>query len=80
MIVALAVQLFFPKTLILMLATFNLIICYKEKEWDIEQLVGSGGMPSSHSATVTALAAAVGFQDGIGGTTFAIALILACVV
>nr|KAJ0216459.1 hypothetical protein LSAT_V11C300113200 [Lactuca sativa] len=44
------------------------------------KLVGSGGMPSSHSATVTALAAAVGFQDGIGGTTFAIALILACVV
>ncbi|CAI9275167.1 unnamed protein product [Lactuca saligna] len=53
---------------------------YKEKRWDIKQLVGSGGMPSSHSATVTALAAAVGFQDGIGGTTFAIALILACVV
>ncbi|CAI9303029.1 unnamed protein product [Lactuca saligna] len=56
MIVALAIQLFFPKTLILMLATFDLIICYKEKEWDIEQLMGSGGMPSSHSTTVTALA------------------------
>ncbi|CAH1425778.1 unnamed protein product [Lactuca virosa] len=27
-------------------------MCYKEKEWDIEQLVGSGGMPSSHSATL----------------------------
>lgn len=80
MIVALAVQLFFPKTLILMLATFNLIICYKEKEWDIEQLVGSGGMPSSHSATVTALAATVGFLDGIGGTKFAIAIILAFIV
>ncbi|KAI3501845.1 hypothetical protein L1887_29871 [Cichorium endivia] len=53
---------------------------YKEKRWDIKQLVGSGGMPSSHSATVTALASAVGFLDGIGGTTFAIALILACVV
>ncbi|KAK9076199.1 hypothetical protein SSX86_004532 [Deinandra increscens subsp. villosa] len=53
---------------------------YKEKRWDLKQLLGSGGMPSSHSATVTALAVAVGFQDGIGGTTFAIALILACVV
>ncbi|KAJ0432077.1 hypothetical protein HanIR_Chr17g0855341 [Helianthus annuus] len=53
---------------------------YKEKRWDLKQLLGSGGMPSSHSATVVALAVAVGFQDGVGGTTFAIALILACVV
>ncbi|PWA96394.1 acid phosphatase/vanadium-dependent haloperoxidase-related protein [Artemisia annua] len=53
---------------------------YKEKRWDLKQLMGSGGMPSSHSATVTALAVAVAFHDGIGGTTFATALILACVV
>ena len=37
-------------------------------------------MPSSHSATVTALAAAVGFQEGFGGSVFATALVLACVV
>lgn len=37
-------------------------------------------MPSSHSSTVTALATAVGFHDGFGGPTFAIALILACIV
>ncbi|KAK9934433.1 hypothetical protein M0R45_021578 [Rubus argutus] len=53
---------------------------YKERRWDIKQLVGSGGMPSSHSATVTAIAAAIGFQEGVGGSLFAIALILACVV
>ncbi|XP_074274325.1 uncharacterized protein LOC141598552 [Silene latifolia] len=53
---------------------------YKEKRWDYKQLVGSGGMPSSHSATVTALAAAIGFQDGLGGSLFAASLILACVV
>ncbi|XP_071703201.1 uncharacterized protein [Rutidosis leptorrhynchoides] len=53
---------------------------YKEKRWDLKQLLGSGGMPSSHSATVTALAVAVGFQDGIGGNAFAISFILACVV
>ncbi|CAL5349730.1 unnamed protein product [Camellia sinensis] len=53
---------------------------YKEKRWDLKRLVGSGGMPSSHSATVTALAAAVGFQDGFGGSLFATALTLACVV
>ncbi|CAK7327405.1 unnamed protein product [Dovyalis caffra] len=53
---------------------------YRERRWDLKQLVGSGGMPSSHSATVTALAMAVGLQEGFGGSLFAIALILACVV
>ncbi|KAG9446656.1 hypothetical protein H6P81_012784 [Aristolochia fimbriata] len=53
---------------------------YKERRWDAKQLIASGGMPSSHSATVTALAAAIGFTDGFGGSEFAIAMILACVV
>ncbi|WMV29064.1 hypothetical protein MTR67_022449 [Solanum verrucosum] len=53
---------------------------YREKHWDLKQLVGSGGMPSSHSSTVTALATAVGLQEGFGGSLFAIALVLACVV
>ncbi|KAF9673687.1 hypothetical protein SADUNF_Sadunf10G0050100 [Salix dunnii] len=50
-----------------------------ERRWDLKQLVGSGGMPSSHSATVAALAMAIGFQEGFGGSLFSIALILACV-
>ncbi|AQK91329.1 Acid phosphatase/vanadium-dependent haloperoxidase-related protein [Zea mays] len=33
---------------------------YKGNRWDAKQLVGSGGMPSSHSATVTALVVTVG--------------------
>lgn len=37
-------------------------------------------MPSSHSSTVTALAVAVGLQEGFGGALFACALVLACVV
>ncbi|KAL3501050.1 hypothetical protein ACH5RR_035499 [Cinchona calisaya] len=53
---------------------------YKERRWDLKRLVGSGGMPSSHSATVTALAVGVGLQEGFGGSLFATALILACVV
>ncbi|KAI3452616.1 hypothetical protein Pfo_009280 [Paulownia fortunei] len=53
---------------------------YKEKRWDLKQLIGSGGMPSSHSATVTALAVAIGLQEGFGGSQFAAALILAFVV
>lgn len=53
---------------------------YKERRWDLKQLVGSGGMPSSHSATVVSLAVAVGLQEGFGGSLFALAFILACVV
>ncbi|KAL5991136.1 hypothetical protein ACLOJK_012042 [Asimina triloba] len=53
---------------------------YKDRRWDARQLIGSGGMPSSHSATVTALAIAIGFQDGFAGSLFATAAILACVV
>ncbi|XP_021647522.2 uncharacterized protein LOC110640504 [Hevea brasiliensis] len=53
---------------------------YEQRRWDFKQLVGSGGMPSSHSATVAALAMAIGFQEGFGGSLFATALIFACVV
>lgn len=53
---------------------------YKEKRWDLKRLVGSGGMPSSHSATVTALAMAVGLQEGFSGSLFAIAFILTSIV
>ncbi|KAG4999799.1 hypothetical protein GLYMA_08G102400v4 [Glycine max] len=53
---------------------------FKDRRWDLKQLVGSGGMPSSHSATVTALAAAIGLQEGFGGPLFATALVFACIV
>ncbi|KAG6748681.1 hypothetical protein POTOM_048610 [Populus tomentosa] len=53
---------------------------YKEKRWDSKRMLDSGGMPSSHSATVTALAVAVGLQEGTGSPVFAIVVVLACVV
>ncbi|KAL5865239.1 hypothetical protein ACOSQ3_002753 [Xanthoceras sorbifolium] len=53
---------------------------YKEKRWDSKRMVDSGGMPSSHSATVTALAVAIGLQEGTGGPAFAISVVLACIV
>ena len=45
-----------------------------------ERLVGSGGMPSSHSATVCALATSTCIEFGAGSFEFAIAVILAIVV
>ena len=50
------------------------------KQWSWERLVGSGGMPSSHAATVCALAVAALLTYGVGSFEFAIALILAIVV
>jgi len=47
---------------------------------DLGRLVSSGGMPSSHSAFVSALATTVGLIDGVGSVTFAISVIFASVV
>nr|GEW90714.1 uncharacterized membrane protein YuiD-like [Tanacetum cinerariifolium] len=53
---------------------------YKERKWDTRRMLSSGGMPSSHSSTVTALAACISFQEGTDSSSFAIAVVLACVV
>uniref|UniRef100_A0A803LY33 Acid phosphatase/vanadium-dependent haloperoxidase-related protein n=2 Tax=Chenopodium quinoa TaxID=63459 RepID=A0A803LY33_CHEQI len=53
---------------------------FKEKKWDSRRMLSSGGMPSSHSAGVSALAVAIGVQEGTGGSAFALAVVLACVV
>lgn len=37
---------------------------------DFTRLVGTGGMPSSHAATVTALSTSVGIESGWGSTIF----------
>lgn len=50
------------------------------REFVAERLVGSGGMPSSHSSTVCAMAAASCYEYGASSFEFAIALILAIIV
>ena len=45
-----------------------------------ERLVGSGGMPSCHSATVCALVTSVFINEGIDSPFFALAFILAIIV
>lgn len=50
------------------------------KKLDFRRFVGSGGMPSSHSSTVVALAVAAGIRNGWDSTLFAIAAILATIV
>nr|MBE6545130.1 divergent PAP2 family protein [Oscillospiraceae bacterium] len=50
------------------------------KQFSFDRLVGDGGMPSGHSATVTALAVMSGLSKGFGSVEFAIATIFAIVV
>lgn len=50
------------------------------KEFVIERMVGSGGMPSSHSSTVTALATATYMEYGAASFEFAIAAVFAIIV
>ena len=52
----------------------------KEKRIDFRRIYGSGGMPSSHSATVSSLATAVAKTDGLYSTNFAIAFMFAFIV
>lgn len=50
------------------------------KEFVLERMVGNGGMPSSHSATVCALATATGLHYGFGGFEFVMATFFAIIV
>ena len=58
----------------------TLIHLFINKKIVWERLIGDGGMPSSHSATVTAAAVTIGFQCGWSSPMFGLAAILAIVV
>jgi uncharacterized protein len=50
------------------------------RKLQLSRMVSAGGMPSSHSALVTALATATGRVAGIESAAFAISLVLAAIV
>ncbi|MCR5674257.1 MAG: divergent PAP2 family protein [Lachnospiraceae bacterium] len=50
------------------------------RDFRFERLLGDGGMPSSHSATVVGMAVAVALTCGVGDPLFAVSLILALIV
>ena len=58
----------------------TLIYLIINKRFVAERMVGGGGMPSSHSATVCALATAAGMKYGGGSFEFAISAMFAIVV
>ena len=53
---------------------------FRYRQLKLSRLVSSGGMPSSHSALVTGLAAATGRMTGIDSAAFAITIVLAGIV
>ncbi|AWE08436.1 hypothetical protein DCE79_14145 [Lysinibacillus sp. 2017] len=53
-------------------------IVTRKIDWSL--LTSTGGMPSSHSAAVTSLATAVGFETGLDSPIFAVAAMFAGIV
>lgn len=52
----------------------------KTGKFNFKRILGAGGMPSSHSAVVTSLAAMIGKDYGFDSAIFALSVIFACVV
>jgi len=52
----------------------------KNKKLNFKRLVETGGMPSSHSATVTSLMTAVGISEGLSSPIFAVAFVFSIIV
>ncbi len=50
------------------------------KRWNWGIMFSSGGMPSSHSALVTAVALSIGFKDGFDTSLFALAMAMAMII
>lgn len=46
----------------------------RQKRFDFRWLIGTGGMPSTHAAGVSALSCAIGFETGFDSPLFAVAL------
>lgn len=57
-----------------------IVVLIVDKRIDFGRFVGSGGMPSSHSAFVTGLSMAIGLTDGFSSNIFAVSAVLALVV
>jgi hypothetical protein len=53
---------------------------FRKGQWNWSLLFTAGGMPSSHSALVTAVAHAIGLTQGFGSGVYALAIVVAMVV
>lgn len=58
----------------------TIVYYYRFGKWDLHQVIASGGFPSSHSSTVTALTLAIGIQEGFDSALFAVTAIFSFIV
>lgn len=58
----------------------TVVYYYRSGKWDLHWVIASGGFPSSHSSTVTALSMAVGIQEGFDSALFAVTAIFSFIV
>ena len=50
----------------------KMILVWDKKKFDFKRIIGSGGMPSSHSSFVMALTMSIGFTQGFDSMSFVV--------
>lgn len=50
------------------------------RHWNLRRFVETGGMPSSHAASVSSLSTLVGLRDGFGSSLFGVTLFFSLIV
>lgn len=58
----------------------TVVYYYRTGKWDFHWVIASGGFPSSHSSTVTALSLSIGIQEGFDSAIFAVTIIFSFIV
>lgn len=64
------------------LAQVSKLFIYRvcDGKWSLHYMTASGGMPSSHAASVCSLTTVILYTDGINSSVFALSAVVACVV
>ena len=57
-----------------------ILVFWTDRKLDLERFVGSGGMPSSHSATVCALTMCIARTQGVESPIFAVSLMFSLII
>ena len=58
----------------------TVVYYYRTGKWDFHWVIASGGFPSSHSSSVTALSLSIGIQEGFDSAIFAVTTIFSFIV
>lgn len=58
----------------------TVVYYYRTGKWDFHWVIASGGFPSSHSSTVTALSLSIGIQEGFDSAISAVTTIFSFIV